>query len=379
MKITDTRYVLMGLAFLLATGGTAYPEEAAAPSVDLNEKQINAIKVATAQVYGFPVEKEAIGSVDFNEDMTVQVFPPYQGKIIKANAQLGDYIRKGAPLFTIDSPDLIQGEATLISAAAAKDLTSAALARAKALYEKEGLAQKDYQQAISDAQTADGDLRAAKDALRVFGKSEAEIERVVASRKIDPVLVVVSPISGRITARNAQPGLLVQPGNAPAPYAISEVNTKWLLASIPETEAADYHTGQAVTVSVSAFPDRRFEGIVEKLSSTVDPNTHRLTVRTSIRDPKDDLRPNMFASFVITVGEPARSVGVPLSGIVREGDGRMSAWVTLDGRHFTQRTVTIGMQKNGYDQILTGLKAGEKVVTDGAIFLSNMLSSGASD
>jgi hypothetical protein len=91
----------------------------------------------------------------------------------------------------------------------------------------QGIAQKDLEQAVSDQQSAEGALKAARDAVRVFGKTEAEIDRYVATRKIDPLLVVPCPITGEITARNAAPGLFVQPGNPPAPYTVADISTMW--------------------------------------------------------------------------------------------------------------------------------------------------------
>jgi membrane fusion protein, heavy metal efflux system len=96
-------------------------------------------------------------------------------------------------------------------------------------------------------------------------------------------------------------------------------------------------------------------------------------VRSDIADPQHELRAGMFANFVIRTGDPLRSPGVPLAGVVREGDGTMTVWVTTDRRRFTKRTVKIGLENNGYRQILEGLQPGELVAADGAIFLSNML------
>ena len=81
----------------------------------------------------------------------------------------------------------------------------------------------------------------------------------------------------------------------------------------------------------------------------------------------------MYASFVIRVGDPVRSLAVPAHGVVREGDGTMAVWITSDGRRFIRRTVKVGLQQDGWDQILDGLQGDETVVTDGAIFLSNKL------
>lgn len=369
------------------TGAAPTPTEAAAvgsgsPSFELSEKQLQLIKVAPVGNHLFPVEKDAIGSIDFDENLSVQVFTPYQGKIIEAFAEIGDEVEKGKPLYTIDSPDLVQAESNLIGAAATYDLTSRALIRAQALYEKQGnggIAEKDLEQAISDKLTAEGALKAARDAVRVFGKTETEIDRLIAQRKIDPALVVPSPITGRITARNAQPGLLVQPGNPPAPYSIADISTMWMLANVTESDSALYHVGQEVKVSVMPYPGRFFEGKISKIGATVDPNLHTLLVRSEIRDPKHELRPGMLADFVIETGDPQDSIAAPLNGIVREGDGTMTAWVTADRKKFTQRVVKIGLQNDGYDQILDGLKQGELMVIDGAVFLDNMLTASPTD
>src|ERR1700720_1042240 len=97
---------------------------------------------------------------------------------------LGDNVKRGQPLLTIESPDLIQAESSLIAAAGVLDLTTHVLTRAKQLYEVQGIAEKDLQQAISDQQTAEGALKAARDAVAVFGKSQAEVDRMVKTRNI---------------------------------------------------------------------------------------------------------------------------------------------------------------------------------------------------
>ena len=109
------------------------------------------------------------------------------------------------------------------------------------------------------------------------------------------------------------------------------------------------------------------------LGSTIDPNSHRQLVRSEIEDPEHLLRSGMYASFVIRVGDPVRSFAVPANGVVREGDGTMTVWVTADGRHFAKRGVRIGLQQDGWVQVLEGIQGGETVVTDGAVFLSNKL------
>jgi membrane fusion protein, heavy metal efflux system len=359
-------------------GGTANSNAPNAPSpgpdsVDLSNSQLDSVKVEPVEERDFPIEKEAVGSIDFNEDMSVQVFTPYQGRIIALFAKVGDDVKKGQTLFTIDSPDLLQAESTLIAAAGVLDLDSKNLDRLRDLYTTRAVSQHDVEQAASDEQTAEGNLRAARDAVRIFGKTDADIDRIVAQRLADPTLVVPSPITGRITARNAAPGLFVQPGSTPAPYTVADIDTMWMLANVAEDDSPAFQVGQQVQVKLDAFPGRVFAGKITTIGATVDPNTRRVLVRSEIEDPQHELRSGMFANFVIRIGAPVRSPAVPLDGVVREGDGTMTIWVTADRRRFTGRTVKIGEQRDGYRQILEGVQAGELVATEGAIFLSNAL------
>jgi cobalt-zinc-cadmium efflux system membrane fusion protein len=355
------------------SGRAPNPESLAVQTLELSDRDVAAVKAEPVAFREFPVEKTAIGSIDFNQDMTVQVFTPYPGRIVQLSAQLGDEVQKGQVLFTIDSPDLVQASSTLISAAGLLDLTNRNLVRAKTLYDTKAWSQQQYEQAVSDQQTAEGNLRAARDAIRIFGKTDAEMDKMIKEKKVDPILIVYSPVPGRVAARNAAPGLYVQPGNPPAPYAVADVATMWLLANVPESDAPAYRIGQPLRVRVSAYPDHEFEGKVDTIGLTVDPNTRRVLVRSVLKDPRHELWAGMFANFVIQVGNPVRSLAVPLNGVVREGDGTMTVWVTGDRRHFTRRTVKIGLQNEGYHQILDGLKPGEIVATESALFMNNAL------
>src|ERR1700677_3115383 len=147
--------------------GTPPAAPAAADTVTLSDSQLNSITVAGVALREFPIEKQAVGSIDFNEDMSVQVFTPYQGRIIALSAQVGDDVKKGQTLFTIDSPDLLQAESTLIAAAGVSELDSKNLDRLRDLYTTRAVSQHDVEQATSDQQTAEGNLRAARDAVRL--------------------------------------------------------------------------------------------------------------------------------------------------------------------------------------------------------------------
>ena len=201
----------------------------------------------------------------------------------------------------------------------------------------------------------------------------------VISNPKEPRLEVRSPITGLVTSVNVTRGLVAQPGKAPAPYAVSDVSTKWMVATVLESDSPSIELNQPVDVRVAAYPDRVFEGRVSKIFPAVDPNTHRVTVRTTIGDPANQLRAGMLASVLIHVQGASEWTAVPEKAVVREPDGTMTAWVTSDRHHFIQRIVQIGLREGGQVQILGGVERGELIVTDGAVFLSNMLQAPPTD
>src|SRR5262245_33974692 len=258
--------------------------------VDLSEKQVGSLKIGPVARHEFAILKTAVGTIDFNENMLVQVFSQYPGKILRAFHNVGDDVKQGDLLFTIDSPDLLQAESTLLASAGVLELQKRTLARVTNLLKAGGSAQKDVDQSTSDEQTAEGNFKAAKDAVRIFGKTDAEIERILAERKVESTLVVPCPISGRVVTRNAAPGLLTQPGNAPAPYSVADLSTMWMIADVIEADAPAYKLAQEVTVTVPAYADKIFKGHVTALGSVIDPNSHRQPVRSEIDDPDHLLR-----------------------------------------------------------------------------------------
>jgi membrane fusion protein, heavy metal efflux system len=373
--------VLTGAWIEMHTAVTAAPDpavttasigvDAAQQSLVLSERQAASFRLAQAEAYPFRTIKNAVGSIDFNQNMLVQVFTPDPGKIVDTFFNVGDAVKKGETLFTIDSPDLLQAESTLLAASGVLELQTRTLTRVRQLLKTGGGAQKDVDQATSDQQTAEGNYKAARDAVRIFGKTDAEIDRIVADRKVDSILIVPSPISGQIVARSAAPGLYVQPGNAPAPYTLADLSTMWMVANVIETDAPAYRLGQPVEVRVPAYSDDVFRGYVSTLGLNIDLNSHRQLVRSVIDDPAHKLRAGMLASFAIETESPRLSVAVPSDAVVREGDSTMTVWVTTDGRRFERRRVKTGMEQDGRRQIVDGLGQGEKIASTGAIFLSN--------
>jgi cobalt-zinc-cadmium efflux system membrane fusion protein len=358
--------------------------------VMLDEEQTQRLKIEPVQLRTFREEKTAVGRIAFNDERTTSIFAPFQGRVLRLIAKPGDSLQPGSRLLIIDSPDLVQANADLIAASVAvrkaqNQLTMAerVAKRQKLLYEAGAGAYKDFEQADSDlrnaqhdVKTSEGQLNAARNRLGApFGKSDAEIAKIETTHEVDRVTQIVSPIAGTVTARKVSPGQFVRADNTEPMFAVADVSSMWLIANVAEMDIPLIKLGQEVTVQVMAYPGEVFRARITYVGASVDPTVRRLTVRAEIDNAHGKLKPDMFASFRILTGAPAQSPSVPAGAIVREGDGTMTAWVTTDRKRLVKRTVKVGLQQDGFDQILEGLQAGELVATESALFLGNLVTS----
>jgi cobalt-zinc-cadmium efflux system membrane fusion protein len=357
-------------------------------TVFVEPSQLQSIKLAAAAPQTFRAEKVATGKIAFNEELMTPVYSPYAGRILRLLAKPGDAIKTGAPLFEIDTPDLVQAESDLINGGIALAKSNAALDlarrgedRAHRLYLNKAIALRDWEQAEADLKNAERDVRsaeatlaAARARLRVFGKTDEEIAGIETTHQVDRVARVASPIAGTITARKVGPGQFVRPDSPDPLFTVANLSTVWILAEVYESDAPLLKVGQPVAVRVNAYPDEAFTARVTYISPSVDATTHRVSVRGVIENRGQRLKPDMFASFHITTGAETQALAVPAGAIVRDGD-KTAVWVTGDGTHFTRREVTVGTEQNGFVQIVNGLLQGERVVSEGGLFISNVASS----
>ncbi|GLQ92705.1 efflux RND transporter periplasmic adaptor subunit [Dyella acidisoli] len=343
-------------------------------SVTLTDTQAKQVSVIQVGAHTFDTWRQAVGYIDYDGGRIAQVSSPYTGRVASVAAEEGDTVRKGQLLFTIDSPDLLQAESALLAADGVLTLNRKTLARAQKMLTIQASAQKDVEQAISDEQTAEASYRAARNTVLLFGKSEADVDHLLATRKVDGELRILSPFDGLVANRSLAVGDLVQPGGSPTPFTVADLSSVWMVANMPEDDAAALKLHQPLAITVPALPGRTLHGEVSYLASAVDPNTHTVVVRADVPNPDRVLRPQMLVDAAVQTAAAEHSPAVPEDGVVREGDGTTMVYVTQDGHRFEQRIVKVGKRQQGMDQIVDGLKAGERVAGEGALFLDNMLS-----
>ena len=339
-------------------------------AIELDEQQAHSLKLLVVSEQDFQKQMRFFGRIDFDQNQTVTIYAHYPGRIIEARPNTGDWINKDEFLFSMQSPDLLAAETTLIASASANVLQDRKLQRAQEMIKIGGISQMALDQTVSDQQSAQGAIIAARNTLKTFGKTDQEIDALITERRADAALVVKSPITGVIIERAAAPGLYVQPGVAPAPYTISDTSSLWLYANVVEEDSPLIRVGQKVEAQLAAFPDAIFYGKISVVGAALDPVTRRLAARCEIKDPSHMLRAGMFANVAVKVGDVYRAPAVSASAIYREGDGQLTVWTTKDDRRFTRKFVKIGESQDGFVQIVSGLKIGDRVVSDGGLILT---------
>jgi len=377
----DERPSLVG-----AAGAVSAPQVSAdGTRVTLDDRYLKNIQIVSATQEDFRVVKEAVGQIAFNEDRSTPIYSPYSGRVMKLLANPGDRVARGDPLFEVASPDVVQVQSDYITAvgqhATARRLLEVARRNAERqadLYQAKAVSQRDFDQAQSDAQTAEsnlstatGQMLALRDKLRLMGKSEDFIRQLETERRIDPITAILSPISGTVTSRKVGPGQYVQPDNTNALYTVADLTTMWLRVNVPETDIRFVKMGQQVQVKVMAYPNEVFTARITYIGVSIDPATRRVPVRAEMPNPDFRLKPEMFATARIISDTATPSAAVPVNAVVRDG-ATARIWVQEDKGVFVRRDVQLGLQQNGMVQVTEGLKAGERVVSDGAVFLGNI-------
>lgn len=382
---------LLALATLivLPSGKTqpAPPPAAAPGSFRPTETQWKGLKVEFVETRTFRPEQVTEGNIALDDDLNTPVFSPFSGRVAKLIARLGDHVERGAPLFAIDATEYVQAANTLITAVAAAKTARSQMAqaeinekRAHELYLAKGGALKDWQQAQTELAAAQNTLRsaeialaAARNELRIYGKSDEEIAALEAqpTQKLDALTVVAAPIAGTVTQRQVGLGQYIQSVSAGATtpvYTIGDLSTVWLIANVREADAGAVRVGQPLEVRVLAYPGRVFAAKISWVGPSIDPNTHRLPVRADVDNRDGALKPNMFAGFTIVTGTATAAPAVPQSAVVYEGE-TARVWVARDDGTIAARAVTVGRTSDGMVEIRSGLSPGEKVVTSGTLFI----------
>jgi cobalt-zinc-cadmium efflux system membrane fusion protein len=379
--------IALGAAGILALGWGASKLHAAQPapppttstatdnSLHLTPSQLSTLTVNTVSRLGFRSEEMADGRIALNSDTATQVFSPYSGRVIRVIAGIGQHVKKGAALFSIDASEFAQTQSDLLNANTQLKLARIAEERRHAAFDSKGGSQQDWQQAQADLAAAQTAVDSVRNRLRIFGESDEQIAALERVKSPSPVTVVTAPIDGVVTDRQVGPGQYLQAGNATPVYTIGDLASVWLVADVREIDAPLVEIGQEIEVRVLALPGRVFTAKLTAVGSAVDPVTRRVPVRATIENHDGKLKPQMFATFSIITSSESDALAVPEEAVVREGEAAR-VWVVQGTNDLALRQIHTGRINNGMVEVLDGLKSGDRVVTRGSLFIDRASQSG---
>lgn len=333
-------------------------QASAKSDVTLTAEQMKSVVVK--EVTPQPVSEEftAVGEVSFDENNVVRVFPIVSGTVEKVNASLGDYVQRGQLLASLLSTDISAYQRDYNVAKANLEVEEKNIARSEDLYKSGMLSEKDIAEARKDFSNAKSEFNEKKQILELYGGS---------SERLDATFNVVSPRSGYIVERNINEGTQIRTDLNTNIFTISDLKTIWIWANIHESDMAKVKEGDLVTVTTVAYPDKTFQGTIKKIGTMLDPQSRVIRVRTELDNSEGLLKPEMFATVIITSQTSERLLGVPEKALVLENNNFYVMRAT-GANTFEKVKVEIGRKFRQFTEVKGGLNAGDSIIVEGSLF-----------
>ena len=333
--------------------------------VKLDERMLQNIKIEEVSEKPMPTLLTVTGKVQCNEDKMTRILAPVSGQILNLAVKVGDTIKKGDTLFSINSREVAAAVSDYMGSQKDLDMAEKSYAMTKDLFEHLAASRISLQQAENELAKAKVQVARAKESLLVLGVNMNEKEKTDGLNALIPIR---ASMDGTVIERHLTEGQFVQPDNNPL-VTIADLTTLWVLADVYERDLHLVKIGQKAEVITAAYPELCCMANVIRIGDVVDPVTRTVKVRFLVSDPTLSLKPEMFASVSIVLDEAARVLTVPEKAVFTEG-GQNFVYVSTNDKEFSRKQVEITTGESGQLRILSGLKPGEKVVNDGVLLLS---------
>jgi membrane fusion protein, heavy metal efflux system len=304
------------------------------------------------------------GAVAYNAYTTTPVITQVGGPVSRIVVTPGEHVTAGQPLLYVASPDYSLTRSAYIKARDAFQLADKFYKRAQDLYAHQAIAQADLEQAESNRTQAEADLQSSEQAIRVLGIPNPESVLTAAPSAELPLL---APLAGEIVERLCSPGELLQAGGTQC-FTLSDMNTVWVLVNVYQNDIAYVHVGEDVTIDNETYPGV-IRGKIQYVAPALDPTTRTLPARIEASNPGERLKKDMYVTAEVRAGTIPNALAAPDASILRDTENMPYVYLQTGSNQFARRMVTIGENKNGKTQILSGLQAGDKIVGDGSLFL----------
>lgn len=368
-------WLLLSLVPLLMAGcKTKQETPAAAAAEQLNDGEVaitpalkENLKFGTPQISDMTGTLQVAARVETNAKHVAHVGSPVRGRILRLLVFEGQHVTAGTVLATLHSTDLSDTQFALVKAASQQNLAAAAEKRAEDLLNADVIGRAELERRRAELLQATTEAESYHTQLLGLGMTEAQIRRLEVTHKLSADYPIVAPKSGTVLKREVTIGQVVQPAD-PA-FTIADLSTVWIVANVPEEDAGRLREGMQVEVRIPALPKQLIEGRLSFVSPIVDPATRTVEVHIDVPNPRGLLKPDELASMTFT-GQKERMLTVPTTAVVRE-ENKDYVFVQVTPEKYVLREVTLGQEEDDRRVVVSGVRADEQIVTDGAFHLNN--------
>jgi cobalt-zinc-cadmium efflux system membrane fusion protein len=328
------------------------------------QDQMSHVQVLPVQSTTLTRSLRLTGAVAYNSFRTTPVITQVSGPVSRVVVAPGQKVNRGEPMLYVASPDYSQLRTNYLKATEAYALAQKAYARAQDLYQHHAIAEQNLEQSESAEVQASGDLIAAQAALKVMGVTDPD-----ALVKAPPSfeVPVKAPIAGLVVEQDVAAGQLIQPGTTQC-FMISDVSTVWVLVNVYQKDLPYVRVGDQVTIQTETYPEA-FHGRIAYVAASLDPSTRTLQARIETNNPGEKLKKDMYVVATVNAGTIPNAIALPDAAILRDTENQPFVYAAASANQFGRRTVTLGESLNGQTQITGGLKAGDRVIGNGSLFL----------
>ncbi len=328
--------------------------------------QLAQIKTERAALAPVPMDEPLAARISYDENATARLLAPIAGRVVEIRANIGDTVKAGAVLAVLDAPELGTAAADLAKAQADAQQKKSALDRARSLFQAEVIPRRDLEAAQAEAQQSQAEVERAR--LRLANLNPG------GSTTGGQRYQLRAPIGGVVATRRINPAMEVRPDTEEPLFVVTDMSRLSVLVDVPERDLPIVTVGKAAQVEVSAYPHRSFTGKVVHVAPTLDPQTRRIQARVTVDNREGLLKPEMYAKVAILADTKEELPQIPTGALLVEGV-KNYLFVEREPGVFEKREVTLAVQTRSQAYVWNGVKAGDKVVSVGALLLNAELAS----
>ena len=335
--------------------------------VILKEEMAKQFVIEQAQIVELAVVQKVSGRIEANEQRTTRIGSSITGRVTQVMAEVGDRVKAGQPLAKLASPELSNAQLGFLRALSSTKLAERSVERAQQLVTADVIGNAELQRREVELSVARAELRAATDQLRLIGLSEALIERLRETGALASEVAITANRTGIVVERKVSQGQVAQPGDPLC--TVADLSNVWVVGALPEQDANSVHLNQLVEVEVAALGKQKLKGRIVFVSDTVQQDTRTVPIRTSVENPKFELKPQMLATLHLS-GGLRKQLAVPGSAVVREND-KDYVFVQIGKNHFRLTEVELDPAAGELRPVRKGISEGTFIVVDGSFHLNS--------